>query len=249
MRLGLSSAAAPDAGIDALVEACARRGLAVLELHAGDAHDVIDAESAAGARACTLGTGVAIGAWWTDAQHDPALLGGIARALQAPVVLADEDAVHERDATSVRDDLARRVALARTLGADAPVLLGVRGPADAWLAAVTDARIDFAWEIDRSVVGPAGDLTRILQAAPGRLRYVRIRGGGPESALQEGQGIGPLMAQLAITGYDGPLVVAPSSSRYRVAWSTWLGRRGGWGCGSKADRSMVSLSADTGEAQ
>lgn len=246
MRLGLSSAAAPDAGIDALVEACVRRGLAVLELHAGDAHDVVDADSAAGARACTLGTGVAIGAWWTDAQHDPALLAGIARGLQAPVVLAEAD---EPDATSVRDHLARRIALARTLAAEAPVLLGVRGPADLWLTAVTDARIDFAWQVDRSVVDPAADLTRILQAAPGRLRYVRIHGGGPESALQEGQGIGPLMAQLAITGYDGPLVVAPSSSRYRMAWSTWLGRRGGWGCGSKADRSMVSLSAITGETQ
>ncbi len=247
MRLGLSSAAAPDAGIDALVEACARRGLAVLELHAGHAHGVVDAASAAGAHATTIGTGVAIGAWWTDAPHEPALLTGIAQALQAPVVLAA--AAGEPDARSARADLAQRIALARTHGADGAVLPAVQGPADMWLADVTDAGIDFAWEIDRSVSDPAADLTRILQHASGRLRYLRIRGGGPESAMQEGQGIGPLMAQLAINGYDGPLVVAPSSGRFHVAWSTWLGRRGGWGCGSKADRTMVSLSAQTGETQ
>ncbi|MFW6331581.1 MAG: hypothetical protein ACOC3J_07650 [Gemmatimonadota bacterium] len=31
----------------------------------------------------------------------------------------------------------------------------------------------------------------------------------------------------------------------RVIWDAWLGRRGGWGCGSKVeDRTLVSLGGD-----
>ena len=37
------------------------------------------------------------------------------------------------------------------------------------------------------------------------------------------------------------LILAPSSTRYRVAWETWLGRRGGWGCGSSGERSLTAL--------
>ena len=43
-----------------------------------------------------------------------------------------------------------------------------------------------------------------------------------------------MMRELALAGYGGSLALAPSDQRYRVVWNAWLGRRGGWGCGSKA---------------
>lgn len=75
-----------------------------------------------------------------------------------------------------------------------------------------------------------------------RLRYIRFRGGGPEAAQQSGLGVGALMARLALARFAGPLVLAPSTPKYRYIWHAWLGRAGGWGCGSKqADASLVSL--------
>ena len=33
--------------------------------------------------------------------------------------------------------------------------------------------------------------------------------------------------------YGGPLVLAPGAPNALAAWRLWLGRGGGWGCGSK----------------
>jgi hypothetical protein len=141
MRLGLSSAAAPDAGLDELLAACTLRGLSTLELRAGDAH------------------GIAVAGDWSAA-----VSAGLAAAAEARVTIAGY----------------------RTIAAEVA------------------------------------------------LRYIRFIGGGPEAALQEGRGIGTLMGRLALAGYNGAVILAPSATRYRVAWESWLGRRGGWGCGSKS---------------
>jgi hypothetical protein len=87
-------------------------------------------------------------------------------------------------------------------------------------------------------------VARLLDLFGRRLSHIRLLGGGPEAALHEGGGIGEVMGRLALSGYAGTMVLAPSSDRYRVAWQTWLGRRGGWGCGSRVSHpSLVQLSS------
>lgn len=235
MRLGLSSAAATDADIDALLASCARRGLAVLELRDEDAHGVSDVESARAAAVLASDFGVAIAAIRAAASADVDQVAALAAQLEAAVLVA---------AGSLEDRVSdTRRLLARGVQA----LVEVSGPADGWLGALEGADTDVAWQIDQAVTDLAGDVQRVLRAMPGRLRYVRLLGGGPETATEDGRGIGALMGQLALARFDGPLVVAPSSPRYHVAWGAWLGRRGGWGCGSKADREVVQLSPATTE--
>ena len=235
MRLGLSSAAATDADIDALLASCARRGLAVLELRDEDEHGVSDVESARAAAVLASDFGVAIAAIRVAASADVDQVAALAAQLEAAVLVA---------AGSLED----RVSDTRRLVArGVQALVEVSGPADGWLGALEGADTDVAWQIDQAVTDLAGDVQRVLRAMPGRLRYVRLLGGGPETAMEDGRGIGALMGQLALARFDGPLVVAPSSPRYHVAWGAWLGRRGGWGCGSKADREVVQLSPATTE--
>src|SRR5690606_15891059 len=102
--------------------------------------------------------------------------------------------------------------------------------------------LGLGWEVDPGAEDVTGRITTVLRAAGPHLRHIRLLGGGPEAVQHEGRGIGALMARLALSGYDGPLALAPSTARYRTAWSAWLGRGGGWGCGSKAsDPSLVQL--------
>ncbi len=239
MRLGLSSAAAPDADLDALLTACAQRGLGVLELRAGDAHGVdaeVDPADGVIARERAAAAGITIGGYWTASYDGAERLARTAEALDAPILVAADEAIDARIA-QVRRIEAR--------GGTALVVVG--GPADTWLDAVISAGIHFAWEVDAAHFDVSADTERVLRAGSDGLKCVRLLGGGPETALQEGRGIGPLMGRLAMRGYAGPLLLAPSSSRYRVAWASWLGRRGGWGCGSKVgDADVVPLSTATG---
>lgn len=232
MRLGLSSAAAADADIDSLLAASARRGLVTLELRDEDMHGVVDATSAAAAAMLASDFGVAIAALrsTTPAPAGRTEAAEVAAKLDAPVLIA-------------HGSIAERVAAVRDLEErGVRAMVEVSGPAGGWLADVTGADVDVAWQIDESVTDMAGDLRRARRNVPGRLRYVRLLGGGPETAMADGRGIGALMGQLALARFDGPLIVAPSSPRYHVAWGAWLGRRGGWGCGSKAERDVVTLS-------
>jgi hypothetical protein len=112
-----------------------------------------------------------------------------------------------------------------------PVLRLHHADPASWIESVIASGVPVGWHIDSTVERVAEALPRLLEN-PGLLSYIRLEGGGPESAMQEGRGIGDLMRRLALAGYSGPLILTPSSPRYRVAWSTWLGRRGGWGCGS-----------------
>ncbi|MGH7444320.1 MAG: hypothetical protein ACREKM_05565, partial [Longimicrobiales bacterium] len=162
------------------------------------------------------------GYWMTGVESDLGL-ANLGRHLGAPIISAVDEPL------ALRIDRARRIGV---LGGGA--FIGVRGAASAWLNAVVHAGIDFAWEIDLADSNPAADADAVLDAASAQLRYIRFVGGGPEAALQEGRGIGALMGRLTLAGYVGPLVLTPSSARYRVAWAAWLGRRGGWGCGSTA---------------
>src|SRR5690606_2264793 len=91
--------------------------------------------------------------------------------------------------------------------------------------------VGLAWEVDPAAADPAR-VPGVLAAAGPPLEYVRLRGGGHESAAQPGMGVGALMARLALARYAGPLVLTPTTPAYRHAWRSWLGRSGGTGCGS-----------------
>lgn len=247
MRLSLSSAAAPDADLDDLLEACVRRGISGLELEAGHAHGLTEAdpEAARTARGWMSEGGVEVVGFRLPAPSigDVASLAVFARSLAAPLVLVPEGEGVE----PVLQALERAGHLA---SARARVLVSLDG-----VSAETACRADLvnrvsgvspdvgvAWEVDPESGDPARAARELVEGLGGSLRLIRLRGGGPETARQEGRGVGALMGTLALAGYDGPLVLAPTSPRYRVAWSAWLGRRGGWGCGSKtADPELVRL--------
>jgi hypothetical protein len=215
MRLGLSFEADPQASPDELADACRRRGLSALELPLGCA---LPAEAIASGTASRFSAVHAAG-FLADASHP--LDADACRDAGVPIVLSGATSHGQRleAASRLRRDGAAALAL-------------MAGDAANWLDDALAGGGPVAWQVDESCADPAADLRRIL-AHPGLLAYIRLVGGGPESVSQDGRGIGRMMAQLALAGYAGPVILTPSSRRYRVIWSTWLGRRGGWGCGSK----------------
>ena len=234
MRLGLSSAAAPDASLDELLGACARRGLEALELRAGDAHGVDreDALAALLAAECARAAGVTISGYRVAGSEDPLRLARLCEALGAPVLLADEG------------DIAQRVVSARRLAAaGADVVVVVRGAAVCRDAdAIAALGLALAWDAEPAERPLGRDAETLLRDHGPRLQHIALFGGGPEAVMHEGRGVGELMGRLALAGYTGTLTLTPGARKYDVAWQTWLGRRGGWGCGSKtSDRTLVDL--------
>jgi hypothetical protein len=226
MRLGLSSAAAPHASLDELATACAARGLSTLELRAGDGHG-IDADgdwslAVADLLATTATAGVTIAGYSTDALDDADQLARLSQAMAAPILVSDGSIGQRIDRVRAITDAGGRA-----------LVLASGSPA-AWLPTVRAARLDFGWEVDAACGDVSEFAASVLKPQDAALRYIRFIGGGPETTMQEGMGVGTLMGTLALAGYDRPLVLTPSSTRYHVAWETWLGRRGGWGCGSRA---------------
>lgn len=234
MRLGLCSGALPEASFDALLEAAERRGLSVVELREGDGHGVDPARprAAAGAVEGQAARGVEVTGYRTTGAADPLRAARLGRLLQVPI-LVDGPA----DA-GTRLERACRIA-----GQGAAVAVVVGGP-DALVdaRAVRDEGLELAWDAEPESDAPGRTVAALLDEVGPRLRHVRLHGGGPEAALHEGKGIGEMTGRLALAGYDGTVILTPTSSRYRIAWQAWLGRRGGWGCGSKtADPELVTL--------
>lgn len=226
MRLGLSSAAAPDAMLEDLFEAAARRGLGALELREGDAHGLSaewDTSNISRARQWAALAGVTINGFLALGPGHDLSLARLSDALGTPVLLGGPGGVAGR--------LARASAI-RAIGGEAAVVLrGDSAAEDAERAAA--AGLMLAWEADPRSRSLGSIADSLLERFPGRLRHVRLLGGGPEAAAQEGRGLGGLMRKLALAGYDGTLVLAPSAPRQLALWRTWLGRGGGWGCGSR----------------
>ncbi|HEX6693232.1 MAG TPA: hypothetical protein VF035_00875 [Longimicrobiales bacterium] len=218
----MSSAAAPGASVAELVSACSARGLSALEIVVG--HE--DVYQLAREIVASLDHGVRISGLLSHDSDDAPSLSALARVTATPVIVADACELSER---------IERVRAITSRGGEALVL--VRGPVEKWLETVIATQVRFAWQVDATCAHPADDATRILGRAG--IEYVRLVGGGPESAMQEGKGIGALMRTLTVACYDAPLILTPSSPSYRVAWAAWLGRRGGWGCGSKAGNQAV----------
>ena len=237
MRLGLSSAAAPDASLEELLEICVRRGLSALELRESDGHGVTGhphGMDGAVAQERARSVGVEITGLRSSTGGDDLALARVAAAAGAPVLVAGGCCV------SSRTD--RGVGLSSVGAGIAVTIEGDPSPDDMELAGSCGCQVAWDVEVASGNVGAAAE--PILATLGSRLRHVRILGGGPEVAMHEGQGVGELMGRLALAGYTGSLILAPSSTRYRVAWQNWLGRRGGWGCGSKQeDPSLVNLNA------
>lgn len=244
MRLALSSAAAPDVAGRDLLEACARRGLAAVELVVGHAHGIgpdTDAAALERFRAACAEAGVEVAAVRLPTLEEAARpeAARLSAALGTPIVVPSAGMIeYERLGRLARRYDAAGGTLLLAHGSDperarALRRLCERPPASAcglaWDARPDDDALD--------LVGDA-----VLAAAGERLRHVRLAGGGPEAVGQEGSGVGALVARLTLAGYRGALAIAPSRERYRVAWANWLGRRGGWGCGSKRqDDGLVRL--------
>ncbi|MEZ4411363.1 MAG: hypothetical protein R2910_00070 [Gemmatimonadales bacterium] len=230
MRLGLSSEAAPDAPLNDLILFAQRRGLAALELREGDAHGVAPDTSAPGAvMAAELvrTAGLTLTGYRTHQLEDERRLARLSEALDAPVLLAGPV------------PLAVRVARAERIRQDGgQVAILLRGESAVWDGIVCHAAgVALAWEADPQF-GPLGAMAEpLLERFGNALGHIRLIGGGPETASQDGAGVGDLMRRLALASYSGTVTLTPSAPRYGVAWQHWLGRRGGWGCGSSGTAS------------
>lgn len=243
MQLSLSSAAAPDLPLADLREVCQRRGLAALELVFGDACLPAAVDERLALEARNAGQRGSAGIAAVAVPERVAVTGRIldlAAWLEVPLVVR---APREADALE---------RLCRYTGEGGRILLlhGSDPAAAAELRALAETlpagTAALAWEVDPAGADPAR-VPEILSACGPALQYVRLLGGGPEAAAQSGLGVGALMARLALARFAGPLVLTPSTPRYHYAWRAWLGRTGGWGCGSKqSDPSLVALSGAAG---
>ena len=230
MKLTLSSAAAPGETLQGLLDACGRKGIAGLELVEGDGHGMSlpSASRLAELRALVHAAHVALTSFrlatGTDVDEERATRVGT--ELDVPVlvpVTTDRDMVPVARAAERLSAAGVRVGAA---SADAALLIR---------CARMGPPVDVAWDVAPERSDP-DDLARLLDAVGPGLTHVRLFGGGPESAGQAGTGVGRLMSRLARARFSGALVITPSTRRYRVAWSAWLGRSRGWGCSGKATR-------------
>ncbi len=235
MRLGLSSLAAPEADLRELVAACERRGVTALELEAspGVSLEHLAEEGLPGpGDDAASGTQVDVVGVRTRVEDDIAeSAAALATASGVPLLL---------EGGNLDQRLKEVHRLIRT-GVDARLVVrGDRAVGEAERALREGVRL--AWDVAPAETDLAWDLPRLESSLGRGVSYIRLLGGGPESAMQEGLGIGALMGRLGLAGFHGPLILAPSSARYRVAWERWVGRRGGWGCGGTTS-DPVSLSA------
>jgi hypothetical protein len=231
MQLALSSAAAPDLSLEALLEGCRRRGLAGLELVARGAPP---SDAAAIATVCREGGITLLAVALLDDQ--PASLDtglSLARELGVAALLPASAA----SLNTVRRHIDAGGRLLLRHGTDGSAAAAARET----VAALPAGTAALAWEVDPGR-DEAVEVPLVLAETGADLAYIRLRGGGPESEGQTGLGVGALMARLALGRYSGPIVLTPSTPSYHHVWRTWLSRDGGWGCGSKrSDPSLVVL--------
>jgi hypothetical protein len=241
MPLAVSSTAAPDLPLADLLEGCRRRGLAALELSIDPALPPPGpALEDVARRVGEMVSGgpiplSAVAALTEPAEPETAL--ALARALHVPALLpspaAADPALRHRFTTHL--DRGGRLLFLHASDPDGIAVLRT------WIRDSLGEGAAIAWQVDPAR-DPAARIPAVLEAAGDALRYVRLRGGGPEAARQTGLGVGTLMGRLALARFAGPLVLTPSDARYHLAWRSWLTRAGGWGCGSKhSDAALVSL--------
>ena len=228
MRLGLSSAAAPGLPLADLLAGCGRRGLGELELVTGTGAGAVEPDSVAGVADAARDLGIRVAALAPVRTDEAEAAVRTGARLGIPAVL--------RVAELPPAELRRLVLAAAEAGGRVLLMHGTEPRAARLLRRAVDrfpaGTAALAWEIDPATADPAA-VPALLRHAGLRLEYVRFRGGGPEAAAQTGLGVGALMARLALARYGGPLVLAAGAPHAVRAWRQWLGRSGGWGCGSR----------------
>ncbi|MBW7932714.1 MAG: hypothetical protein H3C62_03700 [Gemmatimonadaceae bacterium] len=230
MRTALSSAAAPRASLDELLAGLVRHGLSDVELRVGDGHGIDEAQVDAAA-AQLRKAGVRVRGLFDAGRTPPSATVPVVRALETCWMLSP--------ALSLRDRLTRAD---WALAINMPVTVGVRGAkADREASEVRRAGHAVFWEAHPDDAPLDSLCDRVIAACGTALTHVRLCGGGPEGTLHEGRGIGGVMSRLVLARFDGVLTLAPSDAKYHVLWTTWLQRRGGWGCGTQAERTAERL--------
>lgn len=220
--LALSTEAAPGLSIEALDEVCHGRGL--------DGLEVVVAPGELPALPRTRARVVALRVPYVDERTAPAIAQA-SHALGAPV--------------SVASELLEPALLDRVVPvferAGGRLLLGHGTDLDEALAALATIRsrdtsvLGLAWEIEPSVAR-LDAASAVLLATRELLGVVRLHGGGPEQRDQDGRGVGPVLGELALSGYPGPIVLCPSSRDPAILdrWARWAASRGSSGCGHAA---------------
>lgn len=235
MTLSLSTAVAPDLSLDELAAACRARGLEGLE-HVVDAGGAwarrVEAIRASGTRVVALRAEVLDG-------RSAEALATVSAELGVPVSISHRFAAGELGAIAKvferaggrlllghgtkLDEVLDRLAVIDALGA--PRALGL------------------AWEL-RPATERLHEAGAVLLAARERLGLVRLHGGGPEQRAQDGLGIGPLLVDLALTAYAGPIVMCPSAPAELPRWRQWLASKKGTCSGHLHDARVVGSSGD-----
>lgn len=223
--LALSSEAAPGLSLAALDAACRARGLDGEELvvmPGDDPAQLVDRIRAAHARVVAIRV---------TSLEEATALAEVSHTLAAPVSIA----------TRLLDPTLLDRVVARYERAGARLLIGHGSDLDGALAAIATVRardnaaLGLVWEIEPATLR-LDVATAVLFATRDLLGAVRLHGGGPEQRHQDGRGIGPLLGDLALSGYTGPVVLCPSSRdpTTLAAWARWIDTAAGCGCGHAA---------------
>ncbi len=233
MGLSLSATAAPERSLVALDAACRARGLDGEELALGSDDDLgalVSEVTISGVRV------IALRAEALDLRTAPALARASAR-LGVPLSIPPS--------AFRAEDVPRLAAIFGEAGGK--LLLGHRTDLEETLAVIEAVRaagappsLGLAWEIRPSTEG-LGDASAILFTARDHLGLVRLYGGGPEQGQQDGLGIGPLLVDLALARYDGPIVLCPSRAEELPRWSAWLDSHKSAGCGHRKHDAKIEL--------
>lgn len=225
MRLAISRSAAPSLSLAQLSDLARRRGLDGVEIGARDLDGLSRAAPIAGVYVESA-----------DAAASEAT-ARVAADAGVPVVAA-RGAV-PTSAIPKLDELYARVggALCVTHGTDAEEAAELVSS----IAAAEASHVFTAWEV-QPTKEDLGDSAAVLLVAGETLRYIRLRGGGPEHAAQDGAGVGELFSSVALAGYAGTIAMTPSAAEHVAAWERWLERSAKSGCGSaRAEPADISL--------
>jgi len=233
MGLSLSTSAVPELSLEAFETECRGRGLDGMELvlpRGASLEALLDEAKEAGARI------LALRAEAIDRESAPALARA-ARSLGVPVsVPAGAEVLGELGALAPifeREDA--KLLLAR--GSD---LEGMVELCAAIRIADGGTSLGVAWEVMPSSE-KLDDASAVLFTAREFLGLVRLHGGGPEQRDQDGLGVGQVLVDLALSQFQGPIVLQPSSSEALPRWAKWLSSRRSAGCGTKAEAELLEL--------
>ncbi len=221
MKLLLSSDALPEAPLNVLREAVARRALSGLEmtvgrdqghhidnivcpLHDGEQPPLADAaEGVAWFNAAHVTSASALAAWGSAAHSVGAGIVFGAKVNEIPAA-ARTALAHGSDLTQVSEVAARAADL---------------GAGTCWT--VHPAELD------------GSSVSAILDATFPTLKHVRLAGSGPEG--EDGhEVVGNVLAGLALRSYAGTIALIPTSDDQLARWERWLLVTRGWGCGTAA---------------